>query len=339
MKVCDKILKVEKKPLISVIVPAYNIEEYLPKCLESILKQNYKNIQIVLVDDGSNDMTGQIADQYHEKHPDKIKCLHLKNGGVLNARLKGIALATGEWIGFVDGDDEIEFDMYERLVNNAYKYDADISHCGFQIISKEREIRYFYNTGRIIEQNRTTGIRDLLTGEFVEPSLCNKIFKKSLFISLCEEHILKERIRINEDLLMNYLLFKQANNSVYEDFCPYHYISRSTSASHSSFQPYKVLDKVKVRKFIFDDVEIENKDLACQRYLVFCMQAYAALHEDVEQKETCLELKKELLTYRKKWKFLRKEDWVKLKLILLSPRLYNIIYNFYERYFQKKVYE
>ena len=133
MEISNKISKIEQHELISVIVPAYNIEDYLQKCLESILAQSYKNIEIIIVDDGSADKTGEIVDQYTTQYPNKIKSLHLQNGGVLNARLKGIEIASGEWIGFVDGDDEIESDMYERLIKNAYVYGADISHCGYHL--------------------------------------------------------------------------------------------------------------------------------------------------------------------------------------------------------------
>ena len=343
MEISNKIPKIEKRPLISIIVPAYNIERYLPRCLDSILNQSYANIEIILVDDGSTDCTGKIADEYQSKYPQKVVCLHLKNGGVLKARLTGIMAASGEWIGFVDGDDEIEVDMYERLITNAYSYKADISHCGYQtIVNNGERIHYFYNTGRIVVQDRVTGVKDLLYGSFVEPGLWNKIFKRSLFDSLQEKHILKQPIRINEDLLMNYLLFKQAERLVYEDFCPYHYMSRNTSATRmefKEFKEYKVLDPLKVKKYIFDDVEIENRDVACQKYLLCCMHAYIALYEDYEYKNKCLELKQELIKYRDKWKFLRKAEQIKLKLILVSPKGYKVIYHFYEKYFQKKVYE
>ena len=340
MEISNKISKVEKNPLISVIVPAYNIEKYLSKCLDSILNQTYQNIEIILVDDGSTDRTGEIADCYQAQFSQKIMCLHLKNSGVLKARLEGIAVASGEWIGFVDSDDEIERDMYERLMENAQNYRADISHCGYQTIVNDGErMHYFYNTGRIVEQDRATGVGDLLSGSFVEPGLWNKIFKRKLFVSVCKEYILNDKIRFNEDLLMNYFLFKQAKKSIYEDFCPYHYMSRSVSATRSSFNEHKVLDSVKVRKFIFEDVEIRYKDIACQKYLISCLYAYATLYESMEHQEKCLELKKELLKHRNKWKILRKTDWLKLKLIMISPKLYKCIYGLHERYFQKKVYE
>ena len=106
-------------PLISVIVPAFNIEIYLSECLDSIINQTYSMIEIVVVDDGSIDNTGKIAEEYQAMCPDRVICIHQVNAGVLKARLAGLEASHGEWIGFVDGDDLIESNMYERLLSNA----------------------------------------------------------------------------------------------------------------------------------------------------------------------------------------------------------------------------
>lgn len=341
METGDKVSKVKKeRPLISVVVPAYNIEEYLPRCLDSILMQTYDHIEIVLVDDGSKDQTGKIADEYQALHPGKLQCIHLENGGVTRARLIGIEAAAGEWIGFVDGDDVVEPDMYERLMDNAIKYQADISHCGYQTVVNDGErIHYFYNTGRFLQQDRITGLKDLLSGTFVEPGLCNKLFHKTLFHSLLHAGTIDTSIKINEDLLMNYMLFKQAKSAVYEDFCPYHYMARSTSATRLQFNVHKVLDPVKVRKWILDDAEIALKDVAWEKYLVCCMGAYTSLYGQVNYQEKCKELKQILKRNKNKWNLLSKKNRVKLRIILLSPALYNGVYHLYERHFQRKVYE
>ena len=113
-------------PLISVVVPAYNIAPYVEKSIASIIAQTYRNMEIIIVDDGSRDETGRILDDLAEKDS-RIRVIHKENGGVTSARLRGIAEATGEWIGFVDGDDYIEPQMYERLLNNAFKYGAQIT--------------------------------------------------------------------------------------------------------------------------------------------------------------------------------------------------------------------
>ena len=113
---------------VSVIVAAYNIEKYIARCLDSILNQTYKNLEIIVVNDGSSDNTGEIIDKYSEKDI-RIKVIHKENSGVSSARNKGLDMSTGDYIGFVDGDDTLETDMYELLVSNAIKNNADISHC------------------------------------------------------------------------------------------------------------------------------------------------------------------------------------------------------------------
>ena len=107
-----------KAPLISIVVPVYNIEEYLPRCVESILKQTYTNLELILVDDGSTDKSGEICDSY-EKLDDRVRVHHKENGGSSSARNVGILLARGQYVGFVDSDDYIEEDMYKRMVEAA----------------------------------------------------------------------------------------------------------------------------------------------------------------------------------------------------------------------------
>ena len=112
---------------ISIIIPAYNIENYLGKTLDSVLAQTYQNIEVIVVNDGSKDGTGKVVDDY-AAHDSRVIAVHKENGGVTSARLRGIAAASGDWIGFVDGDDYIEPDMYERLMRNAREYNVEISH-------------------------------------------------------------------------------------------------------------------------------------------------------------------------------------------------------------------
>lgn len=115
-------------PLISVIVPIYNVEKYLVRCVDSIVNQTYKNLEIILVDDGSPDRCPQMCDDYAEKDS-RIKVVHKKNGGLSDARNAGMAVATGEYISFIDSDDWIETSMFELLLNNIFQYDCEIS-CG-----------------------------------------------------------------------------------------------------------------------------------------------------------------------------------------------------------------
>lgn len=240
---------------ISIIIPAYNLEDYLGATLESVLAQTYRNIEIIVVNDGSSDGTGAVADRYAEKDY-RVRVIRKENGGVTSARLRGVAEATGEWIGFVDGDDYIEPQMYEHLLKNALKYNADISHCGYRMVFPNR-VDYYYNTGRLVQQDRASGLNDLIRGQFVEPSLCNKIFRKDLCCNLLENRNFYGEIKNNEDLLMNYWLFKAADRSVYEDVCPYHYILRKGSAANSSLNEHKLRDPLQVARLLLEDAPRE----------------------------------------------------------------------------------
>ena len=146
--------------LVSVIIPAYNIEDYIGRCLDSIISQTYKNLEIIVVDDGSRDHTGEILDNYAKKDR-RIKVIHKENGGVSSARNKGIEAAEGDYIGFIDGDDLIESEMYKTLVDLLEEENADIAHCGYQMVFPDR-VDYYHNTGKKKIQTTEEGLKDLL---------------------------------------------------------------------------------------------------------------------------------------------------------------------------------
>ena len=267
--------------LLTVVIPAYNAEKYIKYTLDSLCdectnkrlvlekpeisdmekgetepdaryqKNGQSCLEVLVVDDGSTDGTGIIIDQY-ASIDQRIIPIHKENGGETSARIDGIKKASGEYLGFVDGDDYIEPEMFEKLLDNAIKYDADISHCGYQMVFPGR-VEYYYNTGRIVQQDKIAGLKDLLSGSFIEPGLWNKLYHKKLFYTLLYENVMPMDIRINEDVLMNYWLFKAADSAVYEDFCPYHYILRKDSAATSILNEHKLKDPVRVMRIIQQD--------------------------------------------------------------------------------------
>ena len=252
--------------LISIVIPAYNIEGYLSPTLDSILAQTYTNLEIIVVNDGSKDNTGAIADAYAAKD-NRIKVVHKENGGVTSARLRGVAEARGEYIGFVDGDDFIEPQMYARLMENLQAHDADISHCGYQMVFPSR-VDYYYNTGKLVNQKGHQGCADLLDGRFVEPALVNKLYRKKLFVGLDEW--MDKSIRINEDLLMNFYLFRQAENAVFEDVCPYHYVLRKGSAATSRLNEHKLRDPLCVLHILLTETaDMPQWNVIIQRRLIY----------------------------------------------------------------------
>ena len=325
--------------MISVIVPAFNVESEIANTLNSILKQTYSEIEIIVIDDGSTDKTGRIIDTYVSPYK-QIIAVHTQNQGVTAARLIGIKRAAGEWIGFIDADDEIESDMYELLLKNAELYNADISHCGYQMVFPDGRISYFHNTGCLMQQDKIAGLKDLLDGSLIEPSLCNKLFRKTLFCGLLHNQIDKS-IKINEDLLMNYILFSEANTAIFQDVCKYHYLVRNTSASRKSLNQYKIFDPIRVKQIILD-MNINNMTEATRKaYIKTCINVYNSLVLDKtgqfikEQKKI-----RKLIQEHKKWiSFLNGKQHFLASFILFCPIVYKPIYRLYAKYLLKNLYE
>lgn len=324
--------------LISIIVPVFNLQNELSRCLDSILAQSYSNIEIIVVDDGSSDSSADLMRRYAEKDS-RIKPVFQENGGVTSARLHGVREAFGRWIGFVDGDDEVEPDMYERLLKNAVAYHADISHCGYQMCFEDGRIHYFHNTGLLAQQDKITALKELLSGSRIEPGLWNKLFHKTLFHSLLHGEAVPLDIKINEDLLMNYKLFSAAEQTVFEDWCPYHYIVRSASASRAKLNPHKIYDPIKVKEIIRQDSPVELHDAAQQAYINTCINTYHALLMEGEEYKDDLRMVHELLVKEAgDFSLMGRKRELMANMITHMPVLYRPIYAVYSRFFQKKIY-
>lgn len=318
---------------ISVVVPVYNLQDYIQRCVQSILLQTHTNLEIIIVDDGSTDGSRQIIEKITELDR-RVVPIFKENGGVTSARLAGIKKASGEWIGFVDGDDKIEFDMYEMLLGNAIKYGADISHCGYQMVFSDGRISYFHNTGHLIKQDKTTGLKDLLDGEIIEPGLCNKLFHKPLFYSLLLDECVNTKIRINEDLLMNYLLFLQARLSVFEDVCKYYYIVRDSSATRKKLNNYKIFDPIRVKEIILNISDKELLPIAKKAYLSTCINVYndltmAKYYEYASEKK---QVRKLILEHKEWIPFLSNKRQLLAKMICSLPICYPAVYGIYAKY-------
>ena len=324
---------------ISIVVPVFNIEGYVERCLQSLLQQTYTNLEVLAIDDGSTDSSGAILDRLATTDS-RIKVIHKENGGVTSARMAGIRNATGEWIGFVDGDDKIESDMYERLLRNSAEYHADISHRGYQMCFDDGRIHYFHNTGLLVQQDKITALKELLSGVRIEPGLCNKLFHKTLFRSLLHGGAVPLDIKINEDLLMNYRLFSEAERTVFEDWCPYHYIVRSTSASRAKLNPHKIYDPIKVKEIIRQSASAELHDAAQQAYISTCINTYHTLLTAGAKYKDDLRKVHELLTQEADDFFLLgRKRRLMANMIVHTPVLYRPIYAVYSRFFQERVYD
>jgi exopolysaccharide biosynthesis predicted pyruvyltransferase EpsI/glycosyltransferase involved in cell wall biosynthesis len=206
---------------ISVIVPVYKVEQYLRKCIDSIIAQTYKNLEIILVEDGSPDNCAQICEQYAASDP-RIKVIHKRNGGLSEARNYGIEQATGDYIGFVDSDDWIEKDMYELLHAKAIQYQADIAICGYYFVNKAMHSSYTVNSDTVF--TREEALYELAKDKIITNYAWNKLYKRELFA----------RVRypvgyIYEDMATTYKLFALAERIVAVKDCKYYYLSRPYS--------------------------------------------------------------------------------------------------------------
>ena len=308
------------KPKISVIVPAYNVAPWIGRCLDSILAQSYDDLEIIVIDDGSTDDTGKIIDQYAARDG-RILAIHQPNGGLVAAREVGIAKAAGEYVTFVDADDDIVPDMYERLMENALKYDADISHCGVTFVYPDGREEPHYGTGVKTRQNNVQGLRELLAGEKVEPTLCTKLFKKELLTDSCMD----AAVLNNEDLLRNFVCFSRAKQSIFEDFCGYRYYQRPGSMSKDPTKAEQSLRHIlRARRLILDNCNDEIYPHAMRLWLSTYVNAYQQHGGQI-----AAECRRVLREERKNIRYLIPRQRVAANLIVYAPWLHRLIYKIY----------
>lgn len=201
--------------IISIIVPVYNVEKYLPDCIESLLSQTFKNIEVILVDDGSTDNSSSICDEYKLKD-DRIIVIHKINSGVAAARIDGLKIAQGKYITFVDGDDYVDKNMCNILYKNMEVFDLD--SCLFnEAVIKEGRWLYKGNKYNINELNDYQYIYDFNTKSiFVIGTVCGGIYKKHILLDTCE--FIDNKIYFGEDLLWQYaVLFSSKKIKVIDD--------------------------------------------------------------------------------------------------------------------------
>lgn len=215
-------------PKISIIVPVYNVEKYLDRCINSILKQDFKEFELLLIDDGSTDNSGKKCDEYKLKD-NRVRVIHKVNGGLSDARNLGLDLAEGDYVGFVDSDDWIDEKMYSILYQLAIEYNADISTCGIKEWkdNNNNDNDNDNNNKKIFTIKELSGpeaIYSLYHNELSGYSACNKLYKKFLF-----DNIRFPKGRIFEDASIIYKLYHLSNKIVYKDYKLYNYIKRNES--------------------------------------------------------------------------------------------------------------
>lgn len=227
-----------RNSLISIIVPVYKVEKYLKKCLDSIINQTHKNLEIIIVDDGSPDGCPNICDEY-SKNDDRIKVIHQKNMGLSIARNNGIKLATGEYIGFVDSDDFIEPTMYEDLYNAIIKNNAQMSICNFNVITnKDKYKRNDYPENKTYDKMEI--LKEILLDKNIQSYAWNKLYKKELF-----DGIQYPAGKKYEDIGTTFYLAEKCDKIQLIGKAEYNYINRNDSIVFN-FDEQTILDYTEI---------------------------------------------------------------------------------------------
>lgn len=255
----------DKLPLISVIVPVYNVQPYLARCVDSILSQTYRNLEIFLVDDGSPDDCGHMCDEY-KKADSRVKVIHKKNGGLSDARNVAIDIASGDYVLCVDSDDYIHHAMIEVLYLSLKKHGCDISIASYLNVADQYEPDLSSK-----KENRTkvfdvqSGLEAMLYQKDITTSAWGKLYKAELFTN-----IRYPKGKLCEDLDTTYKLFAKSKKIVLNSAKLYFYLQRDNSIINSSFKPAR-MDALKFAEDQLTFVEREFpaiKKAACNRFFM-----------------------------------------------------------------------
>ncbi len=312
-----------EKYKISVIVPVYKVEKYLNKCVDSIINQTYKNLEIILVDDGSPDNCGKICDEYSKKD-NRIKVIHKENGGLSSARNAGLEIATGDYIGFVDSDDWIEKSMYSDMLNCAVKNNADVVRCGF-FRHENENIECVNGTQMEYILDKEYRLIELIDGGLLEGAAWNKLYKKYIFQDIRYD----ETIFRNEDSIATYYILKKAYNVVFIDKCEYNYLIRSGSILMSGLN-LNSFDMIKISKiFIEDEKNNSNiKPYCLKRFVFISLHLLTQLIRENKFIEKFNDIRSDIIKYKKeiyKCKIIKFRDKVKISLVIYIPFIYKFL--------------
>ena len=239
--------------LISVIIPIYKVEPYLRRCLDSVVGQTYKNLEIICVDDGSPDGCGAICEEYAAKD-ERIRVIHKENGGQSSARNAGLDIAQGEYISFIDSDDFVASDMVEYLYRLLKAHDADISVCLHDIVRGEKRWKS-YNFREDIVIGPKECLQRLLYNDGVDTSAWAKLYKKDIFADICFPEG-----KLSEDSGTTYRTFLASKRIVLGHEAKYFYMLRENSTVTCAFAQWK-LDMLEMTDLMARDVVAIYSDL------------------------------------------------------------------------------
>lgn len=321
-----------KNDMISIIIPIYNVEKYLEKCLDSILNQTYKNLEIILIDDGSTDNSPNICNSYCEKDK-RIKIIHKNNEGVSSARNKGIELSKGKYIVFIDSDDYVSNEhievLYDCIISNnvdlVISNLIDISEDGIILNNEEKES---------FLMNKDQCLKELLSEDNFYHLCCGNIYRKDLL----EKIRFNCKYRIAEDLDFLYRYIKQISSAYFLSKNTYYYLKREGSATNSIYSE-KWNDELKICNFIISEmVELENNFHKYAKRKYIRLNINQAYRFELNKNQTKI-LKNNIKIYKNEMfnsKLFDNKEKLKIFLLLKSYYLFKIVSNIKDKIIKYK---
>lgn len=325
-----------ERDLISIIVPVYNVELYLDRCMESILQQTYDRLEIILVDDGATDSLSAKCDAYARKDS-RVKVIHKPNGGLSDARNAGLAIATGDFIGYVDSDDWIEPDMYDRMHQACVEHGAQLAICRYFCEYRDRTVAG--GDGSVVPLSRDALLRIYLSGHeeyVIYNSVWSKLFHRELV-----DGVLFPKGRNSEDIMYTTRAFCKVEKAVYLDQCFYHYvIDREGSIMNAAQSDRMFKDEIPFWRehicCIRQMVSPQMADLAGyhfqRRLLFYYIDARAAKNREAASR-LVEEMKKDRTEMDRIYDsgIVSRGDRMRRKLFFLSPSAYAAVVWLYDR--------
>lgn len=337
-----------KDELISVIVPVYNVEAYLERCVNSILRQTYKTLEIILVDDGSTDKSSKMCDEFAGKD-ERIKVVHKQNGGLSDARNAGLRVASGAYIGYVDSDDWIEDDMYEKMYRSCVMHDAQLCVCRYFREYADRTENG--GSAQVVPLSREAILRIYIGGHeqyVIYNSVWSKLFQRELV-----EGVEFPKGRNSEDIVYTTKAFCKLERAVYLDECLYHYVlDREGSIMNASRGERMFKDELPFWRehiaLIGEMVSAKMADFASYHFwrrLLFYFIDFKNAQKTGDTtaegyaKRLVEEIRHDEEEIRRVYRELNvsRGDRARMKLFLFSPLLYVTVARFYEKFVIKSL--
>lgn len=310
---------------VTIIIPAYNAEKTIEKCLDSIVKQSYKNLEILIINDGSSDRTEEICNQY-AKFDSRIQVYSQENTGVSAARNKGISMATGRFLQFVDADDYIDQIMTEELVKKAHEFEsAQLIVCGCM---EDREgVEKVIPTFAKEKMEKIELLRALLEPDSIRGYLVNKLFYRKILLD--NKVQMRTDIHVCEDLIFCLEYAEYVESAIYIDKPYYHYVFRHDSVTHKKFSPKRfstiqAFEEIKIIAQHYKDRKLNSMVEA--HYLVLIIQLFVMLKRNHYSMKT-KEMKMIMSNMKKRKLCLWGTQWdIKYKVTCLPIKLLSFIY-------------